>query len=297
MRNNISVLAVDDEEVNLDIMCEYFEDARFDSLKAHDGKEALEILDKGNHVDVIVLDRMMPNMNGMEFLQKIKESAKYKDIPVIMQTAASASHQVAEGIEAGVYYYLSKPYSKEVFLSLVKAANDDAFRKKELRILISQYGKGMAMIESGHFKFQTIEQAKSLAILLGSCTPDPEGIILGLTELMVNCVEHGSYGITYEEKKKLKLANAWDSQVIQRERDPRFSHMFCTVEVEKIQNEYRLKIQDQGKGFDWENFKAFNVDRLKDPNGRGILISQNCGFSSVEYQGTGNIVSCTVNLK
>lgn len=297
MRNNIRVLAVDDEEVNLDIMCEYFDDAHFDSLKAHDGKEALDILDGGNHVDVIVLDRMMPNMNGMEFLQKIKESKKYKDIPVIMQTAATANHQVAEGIEAGVYYYLSKPYSKDVFLSLIKAASDDAFRKKELKTLISQYGKGMAMIESGAFRFQTIEQAKSLAILLGSCAPDPEAVIIGLTELMVNGVEHGNYGISYEEKKNLKLSNSWDSELVKREQDPKYQYKSCNVKVSKVDNLYTLRIEDQGEGFDWNKFKVFDSERLRDPNGRGILISQNCGFSSVEYEGAGNIVTCTVNLK
>lgn len=297
MRNSIRVLAVDDEEVNLNIMGEYFEDANFDSLKAHDGKEALDILEKGNHVDVIVLDRMMPNMNGMEFLQKIKESNEYKDIPVIMQTAASASHQVAEGIEAGVYYYLSKPYSKDVFVSLIKAANDDAFRKRELKALISQYGKGMAMIESGSFRFQTIEQAKSLAILLGSCAPDPEAVIIGLTELMVNGVEHGNYGISYEEKKAFKLANAWDLELMKREQDPRYHDKSCNVKVTKENNIYTLRIEDQGRGFDWNKFKVFDAERLRDPNGRGILISQNCGFSSVEYEGAGNIVTCTVNLK
>lgn len=297
MRNSIKVLAVDDEEVNLDIMSEYFEDAHFDGLKAHDGKEALDILEKGNHVDVIVLDRMMPNMNGMEFLKKIKQSSKYKEIPIIMQTAASASHQVAEGIEAGVYYYLSKPYSKDVFLSLIKAANDDAFRKRELRTMISQYGKGMAMIESGSFNFTTIEQAKSLAILLGSCLPEAESIIVGLTELMVNSVEHGSYGIDYQEKKKLKLSNLWEIEIIKREQDRKYLNKKCNVRVQKEKDLYILRIEDQGEGFDWNKFKVFDSERLRDPNGRGILISQNCGFSSVEYEGAGNIVTCTVNLK
>lgn len=297
MRNNIRVLAVDDEEVNLNIMSEYFEDANFDALKARDGIEALEILEKGNSVDVIVLDRMMPNMNGMEFLQKIKQSNRYKDIPVIMQTAASASHQVAEGIEAGVYYYLSKPYSKDVFLSIIKAANDDAFRKRELKALITQYGKGMAMIDSGVFRFNTIEQAKSLSVLLGSCAPEPESLIIGLTELMINGVEHGNYGITYEEKKAYKLANTWDAELLKREQDPKYAKKSCLVKVEKKNNIYSLRIEDEGKGFDWDKFKVFDSDRLRDPNGRGILISQNCGFSSIEYEGTGNIVTCTVNLK
>src|SRR4051812_28746477 len=102
MRNNINVLAVDDEQFNLDIMHEYFEEAHINAYMAQDGDQALEILEEGKPVDVIVLDRMMPKMNGMEFLKIIKNNKKFKDLPVIMQTAATTTEQIKQGIEAGV---------------------------------------------------------------------------------------------------------------------------------------------------------------------------------------------------
>ena len=118
----IYVLAVDDEPLNQDIMGEYFEEAEINFYMINNGPDALKILEEGKPVDVIVLDRMMPMMDGIEVLKRIKANNKYKEIPVIIQTAAGASYQVTEGIKAGAFYYLIKPYSKEMLISLVNNA-------------------------------------------------------------------------------------------------------------------------------------------------------------------------------
>lgn len=296
MMRNLKVLAVDDEELNLDIMNEYFEEAHFESVCAHDGVEALDILKSNDNINVIVLDRMMPNMDGMEFIKHIKKVKAYKDIPVIMQTAASASHQVAEGIKAGVYYYLSKPYTKEVFIAIIMAANDDARRKNQLRAEIREYGQGMTMISSGEFNFRTLEEAKALAILVGSSLPDPETMIVGLTELMVNAVEHGNLGITYKEKGQLKMKRQWEEEVNRRLKLPGNQNKFATLNIEKASSGISIKISDQGPGFDYDNFLKFDPKRLSDPNGRGIMMTMNSGFTSVKYTGSGNKVECQIIL-
>jgi CheY-like chemotaxis protein len=299
MHEKINVLAVDDEELNLDIMQEYFDEANYDCTVAHDGVEALNALKKTDHVDVIVLDRMMPNMNGMEFLQKVKESKEYRDIPVIMQTAATASHQVAEGINSGVFYYLSKPYTKEVFLSLIKAANDDTRRKTELRKQMQEYGKAMSMIMRGEFKFRTVEEAKALAVLVCSCFPDAETKVLGMTELMINSVEHGNLGITYQEKGELKKTENWEKEIDKRLALPENMTKFCDLSMERSEtgDEFIVRVKDQGNGFDWRKFIEFDANRLMDPNGRGVMLSQNTGFDSVEYQGNGNEFMCKVKIE
>lgn len=298
MHEKINVLAVDDEELNLDIMQEYFEEADYDCTVAHDGVEALDKLNKGTPVDVIVLDRMMPNMNGMEFLQKVKQDKKYRDIPVIMQTAATASHQVAEGINSGVFYYLSKPYTKEVFLSLVKAANDDCKRKAEVRKQMEEYGRAMSMIMNGEFKFRTVEEAKALAVLICSCFPDAETKVIGMTELLINSVEHGNLGITYEQKSELKRNEQWENEIAKRLALPENLQKFCDLRIERGTegSEFIVKVKDQGQGFDWRKFVEFDANRLMDPNGRGVMLGQNTGFDSLEYQGNGNEFECRVKI-
>lgn len=297
MSFGLKILAVDDEEFNLDIMQEYFEDAKYKAAQAHDGLEALQALEQDNNYDVIVLDRMMPNMDGMQFLQKVKSDQRFKDIPVIMQTAASASHQVTEGIKAGVFYYLSKPYTKDVFLSIIRAANDDAKRKLELRNQLKEYGHAMSMIQNGEFQFKTVDDAKALAILLGSSVPDPEMIIVGLTELMVNGVEHGNLGITYDEKKALKLQGQWENEILRRQALPEHLNKTCVANINRSDNEFRVRIKDQGAGFDWKKFQTIDMARLADPNGRGIAMTMGAGFTTINYIGNGNEVECILKLK
>lgn len=296
--NNPKVLAVDDEELNLDIMQEYFEAANIEFKLAHDGLEALEVLNKNHEIDVIVLDRMMPNMNGMEFLQKMKEDPKLRDIPVIMQTAATASHQIAEGIAQGVFYYLPKPYSKDVLLSLIHAANDDSKRRGAMRSRIKEYGEAMRMVERGMFYFKSVDEARILSVLIGSCLPDPENKIVALSELMINAVEHGNLKITYEEKAQLKKSETWEQEIAHRLALPENMNKFCELEIlrDHSKHEFTIRIKDQGDGFDWQKFATFDPQRFMDPNGRGIMLTMNCGFDEISYQGNGSEVLCRVSL-
>ena len=81
------ILAVDDEAFNLDIIGEYLEEVGHEVIQAEDGSIAMNILAKNSDIDLIVLDRMMPNMDGMEVLKKVKQHPELRTIPVIMQTA------------------------------------------------------------------------------------------------------------------------------------------------------------------------------------------------------------------
>lgn len=292
----MKILTVDDEEMNLDILQEYFEEARYNSTPAHDGAEALQILEKQNDFDVIVLDRMMPVMDGMQFLKAVKEDKRFRDIPVIMQTAASQSTQIAEGIKEGVFYYLSKPYTKEVLLSTIRAANDDHKHKLDLKAQIKEYGTAMSMINNGDFSFQTIEQAKALAVLIGSPFPNAEMVVLGLTELLVNAVEHGNLGITYDEKKQLKISGNWELEIQKRLYLPENREKLANAAITRTSEELKVVISDQGKGFDWQKYSTFDQNRLSDPNGRGIAMTMSAGFDSVTYQGNGNTVECILRL-
>ena len=296
MKNNLRVLAIDDEKLNLDIMQEYFEEAKFDSVTAQNGVDALNILKKDNAFDVIVLDRLMPKMDGIEFIKEVKSNENLQNIPVIMQTAASTNKQIAEGIKSGVFYYLSKPYSKEVFLAVIKAANDDLKRRNELHEQIKDYAHAMRMISNGEFKFQTIDDARLMGMLIGDCLPAPIPMTAGLTELAINAVEHGNLGITYQEKTKLRLEDNWEEEINNRLSLPKYKNKVCTLTINRDKTEISIKIKDQGTGFDWQKYTNFNPARLTDLNGRGILISNNCGFTSVNYIGNGSEVECKIKI-
>jgi CheY-like chemotaxis protein len=122
MTSKTKVLAVDDDEFNLDIMTGYLEEEGFEVITAANGDRALHSLETIADIELIILDRMMPDMSGIEVLEKIKNIPRLKNIPVIMQTAAAGADKALQGMEAGACAYLTKPYEDTALISIVKAA-------------------------------------------------------------------------------------------------------------------------------------------------------------------------------
>lgn len=112
MSEQYSILAVDDEPFNLDLIEAAFMD--YDNIEitnAVNGQEALDILDKQSF-DVVLLDISMPIMDGMEALSKIRENKNLKNIPVLMVTANTEKEN--EALELGASDFISKPYDIEI---------------------------------------------------------------------------------------------------------------------------------------------------------------------------------------
>jgi len=292
------VLVVDDEELNLFIIQEFLEQ---ESLELEVFSEPLAAWDALHEADkeysLIVLDRMMPDLDGMEFLRRLKRESRFLDIPVIMQTAAASPDQVREGLEAGAYYYLTKPYEPEALISIVRAALDDQHQRQKLRERALSVEGSQRLLVAAEYRFSTLEDVAVLVPVLASLCPVPDAVAPGLSDLMVNAVEHGNLGVTYQEKAKLKWEGDWEGEIRRRLTLPEYQDRFATIRVERTKPfAARFTITDQGEGFDWQKFLTFDPDRAYDPNGRGIAMAKMMSFSSLEYRGKGNIVEATVSL-
>ena len=104
-----TILIAEDDEMLMDLYSSAFEAKDFNVLKAFNGKEALEILDKeGSAVRFILLDIIMPKMDGLEFLAKIKKSDLYKNIPVVVCTSLFNPEDEEEAMKLGAKEYLVK---------------------------------------------------------------------------------------------------------------------------------------------------------------------------------------------
>jgi len=114
-----TVLVVDDNQQNLELLQAYLEDVDCRTVPAYDGLEALEIIGK-NAPDLILLDVMMPKMSGFEVCRRIKNDPKTSDIPVRMVTALNEFGDIERGIDAGTDDFLSKPINKLELLTRVK---------------------------------------------------------------------------------------------------------------------------------------------------------------------------------
>lgn len=116
---NQTVLIVDDEPLNIAVVAEILED-RYHLLVATNGEKALQIIFSDIKPDLILLDIIMPGMNGFEVAENIKENPEASNIPIIFLTAKYDSESIVRGLELGAVDYLSKPFQKEELLVRIK---------------------------------------------------------------------------------------------------------------------------------------------------------------------------------
>ncbi|MCP4070430.1 MAG: response regulator [Hyphomicrobiales bacterium] len=114
-----SILIVDDEP-NIVISLEYImKNAGFNVVVAYDGEEALEKV-KENVPDLVILDVMMPKLDGFEVCKRIRENPAWKSVRIVMLTAKGRDSEREKGLSFGADDYLTKPFSTRDILQRVK---------------------------------------------------------------------------------------------------------------------------------------------------------------------------------
>lgn len=292
---NARILVVDDEPFNLDIIGDFLADAGYILDTEDSGEAAWARLDANDTpFDLVVLDRMMPGLDGLALLRRIKADPRLCAIPVIMQTAAASPDQVSEGLACGATYYLTKPFAPGSLQTIVRAALDDLAQRKQLAQRLSAHADALRTLEEGRFSFRTLDDAHVLAALAASVCDEPEIVVLGLSELLVNAVEHGNLGIRFLEKTRLREAGTWELEVRQRLAQPEYRERRAHLTITAQPEAWVFTVEDEGDGFDWRSYLELAPERAFAPNGRGIALSRQLAFHQLEYLGAGNRVRATV---
>jgi CheY-like chemotaxis protein/anti-sigma regulatory factor (Ser/Thr protein kinase) len=292
---NETILAVDDHLANLILIRKLLKDTGYNIHSAQDGDEAWSMLSDSPHIyTAVLLDRMMPKMDGLTVLKKMKSHDVLKQIPVIFQTSMKREDEIAEGISAGAYYYLAKPLNKKILVAIVNAAVYEFKQYRSLTKRSVEITDAVQYLKNGCFEFRTLEQGRKLSTLLGSICSGKEKVIPGLWELISNAIEHGNLGINYEEKSELNELDQWEIEVNRRLSLPEYASKTVSLQAERKGDEIHFIIQDQGKGFDWKKFMTLSTDRAFDNHGRGIAMANTLSFDRIEYQGCGNRVLAVV---
>ncbi len=292
-----TILIVDDEPFNIEIIMEYLEDEGYELRSAEDGLDAWNQLQaEPGAFDLILLDRMMPNMDGMETLEKIKEHPVLRELPVILQTALASKQDIADGMKAGAYYYLTKPFEEEMLRSVIATAVEDRLRYRAVQDGIDKPSHLERLESGGKFSFKSLDEAREAASMLSNICPEPQRVVVGMSELLINAVEHGNLGITYDEKGVLKDKGTWEQEVQKRLQMPEYASKLVTVEMDKTEEFIYFSITDEGDGFDFNSYLEMDPDRAFDNHGRGIAMSRMLSFDSLEYVGKGNQVKVGVKL-
>ncbi len=289
------ILVVDDSKSIVLALENYLKEAGYETLSARDGRSGMETLrDSSDDISTVLLDRTMPILDGLGFMRELRADPVLADIPIIMQTGRTAPSEIVEGFEAGVFNYLTKPFSKEVMLSVVKSAVGEFSDRRKLKKQLSQQIDILQSLSEGLFHFGTVEQARHLAGLLATLSPNPERHAMPLTELLVNAVEHGLAGLSYSEKGEFLRTSSLEKVVAERLARLDRRSAKASIKVDCTTELITYTICDGGAGFDWTKYLAIDPDRALDPNGRGVaMAAMSC--KRLEYQGNGNTVIVSID--
>lgn len=284
------ILLVEDEPTNMAILSGILRDSGYIVDEATDGSAAWAILQANKNYDLVITDRRMPNMDGLELAKHMKMDPELRSTPVIMQTAATTVAEVNEGVKAGVYYYLTKPYEEETLITLTKGALREREKTNTFEQRLSRQKEALGAFVHGEFHIKTPEEAENIAFLLGSLFPRPELAVSGIFELAINAIEHGNLNIGFAEKSRLIANSNLENEIRTRLTKPENIHKKVVVQFRQANGEMSVTITDQGEGFDWRPFMEIEPSRATQGNGRGIAKANLISFDRMIYAGKGNQV-------
>jgi len=174
------ILVVDDNPTNLDVLSEYLIGSGFTLLLKRDGEKALELV-KRRKPDLILLDIVMPGMDGFETCRRLKSQEDSKEIPVIFMSALSDTVDKVKGFKAGAVDYITKPFQHEEVLSRVRTHLTIQNLKKDLE------SKNRELKELLERERKLAEDMRlNLSISLPHELRTPLNIVLGFSGLLIS---------------------------------------------------------------------------------------------------------------
>jgi CheY-like chemotaxis protein len=285
----LTILAVEDSRLERALLEMEIKEAGHHYLQAENGSEALEILTHNkNSIDVVLMDRLMPVMDGLTAVRRMKDDPSLRKIPIVMVTGATSQKDMQEGIDAGVFYYLTKPVDQGVLRSVLLAATREAIQNRTLGDELKRHRASFNLIHTCKFEFRTLDDAECLAAFAAHCFADPERVLPGLAELMVNAIEHGTYDIGYSRKTELLDNNTWRAEIERRQSEDSYKDRKAELVITRKDGGVCAIITDSGQGFDWKRYMTIDPSRAGHNHGRGIAQANAVSFDRLVYNEKGN---------
>jgi len=263
MAGKQNILIVDDDRDLCDMLVKYLELKGFETDVAYSGEEALGKF-PGNRYDLIILDIMMPGIDGYEVCQRLKIHRDYNSIPILMLSAKSTEQDRIVGLKTGADAYINKPFEIQ---NLFKSIQDTLEKSRRAR---EETGVQHTISFEFESSFSYLEQVNELIGQLFRRTNLSADEIwelkLALHELGINAIEHGN---------KMNP----DKQVM----------ISCRIFADRLE----FSIKDEGEGFDFGKLPDPTCDEaIVRDRGRGLfLVSQL--VNKVVYEENGSKVRMT----
>lgn len=241
---------------------------------------------------VTVIDNNLDELERDIRSFKRKEDAKY--IPCIGLTSNKLK---SSNIPRQLFFHiLERPANNEILIHTIEAAQSDFKRYQALISEVNSRTSAIGLISSGKFKLRSLKEAEALTTMLSLACPDPATVALGLSEILVNAIEHGNLNISYQEKSDLLENGLWDDEIQKRLNAPEYVEKFVEINFSRNENQIQIQVTDQGNGFDWRKFVDRDPSNNNAKHGRGIAIAIAMGFNQLEYNDKGNQVTAIIDL-
>jgi two-component system cell cycle response regulator len=242
------VLLVDDDHTVRFMLVSMLENIGFAVLEAQDGDQALQIIKRApESIDMVLLDQEMPKLSGMELLQKLKASRRLQHIPIIMLTGHTHPSEVTAAIDAGIFYYLTKPIKKDFLSSVVHAASRTSKHNKILHEELARHERVFKMIDKCEITIRTVDDAIGTGRFIAEFFSDPTRIRPGIIELLKNAVEHGNLGIGFERKEQLLLEKKYQDEIEERLSLPENIKKRVKIKTWRSDEGFWIEVTDEGK--------------------------------------------------
>ena len=255
-----------------------------------DHKAALEQLNLyPNKFQVLLLDTNLVRKH-QNILNDINNNNRLSNLALMLQYENDKQDYKVnqENISNPSYYFSSQDILKT--LEQIKLRDTD-----ELEYMFSTEYKSLNFMRNGTYEIRSLKEAKLISHYLASICPKPKNALLGLTELILNAIEHGNLEIDYQEKTRLKERNLWENEIERRLALSKNKSKVVTINFRaNDDNSINFRITDSGNGFNFTEFDKTEPKQLLNSHGRGIFMAKEIGFDKLNYLGNGNIVEARI---
>jgi two-component system, cell cycle response regulator len=267
----------------------------FKSMSVMTIENALTVLEENEREIGTILFQICDKHTNLEgALRKLKKQQAAKYIPFIgVLNEAPPTITISPQL---FFHILPLSHCDKNLTTTLESSHSEFKRFRALLSEIESRTSAIGLIKSGKFRVQTLQQAEALTTMLSLACPEPAAVALGLSEILVNAIEHGNLNITFEEKSSLLEQGTWDHEIQNRLLHEDNKDKFVKVNFHRYDDRIIFIVEDQGQGFNWKEYLTSDPAFSSAKHGRGISIASAMGFSSMKYNKKGNKVTASISI-
>ncbi len=289
------ILIVDDEELIVELLENYFQSLNYEVASAESAETAIHHLQNGHAVDLIITDINLPGKSGIELLQIVRQLKP--EVPVVLITGHKTLDFAISAIKNGATDFITKPFDlsnvRKVVEKILRFKNQSREREK-----IYEFVKYIKL----NFEYPTNQidpgiianHLASMLLKAGFCAESEYNqYYLAFTETLVNAIEHGNLELSSNMKgSDFEKIAQFEQLREERLKDPRYGERKVFIAFEFNPELFSLNITDEGPGFDWRKYVSTNkVHALNlKAHGRGFVFIRNV-MDEVYFNEKGNSIT------